>query len=144
MYLLQTAGSSQIEQKHRSMPGLLDCQRSNFSVVRAFVAPYAFIERNSVEGPVHDVLFMVKDMCCGSDTPLVTVDTVIMERSVEELMADADIAYPVVKTGGLGTAVGQTDRGYLFLPVIETTGWCLPGLCTQCIVVSDYNRKTSQ
>ena len=101
--------------------GVLDCQKANFSAVRGNVQPYAFKRMDVVRGPVHKVISDVLESCCGSDIDMVIHKEVLRERTAEKQIGNADLAYPVAKMPGVISAMKQIS-GYLYLPVMETTG----------------------
>ena len=102
--------------------GLIDYETSVFNASWANMAPYLFFNEaeNNFKGPIYHVNNQIVEKCCGPKVKLQLVSRQLSERPVEEEIGSSDMAFPVVKTAL--TMFHGTINGYMFLPLMETTG----------------------
>ena len=102
--------------------GLIDYETSAFNASWANVAPYLFFDekQNTFKGPIYHVANQIVQKCCGPEVKLQLVSRQLSQRAVEEEIGSSDMALPVVKTAL--TMFHGTIDGYVFLPLMETTG----------------------
>ena len=101
--------------------GLIDCDKTHFNATWTDVPPYTYRGADhKIKGSIYTVAKNIVRTCCGDDVMLNLVTRQLSQRALEEEMGDVDMAFPVVKTT-LTLNHGTID-GYVFLPLMETTG----------------------